>query len=74
MADARGQGPGMPGAGRRRRLLGLAVFGLLCGLLDLAAAWRAEHPHVNDAYRRLYLVPGGIVNGTTGSAIRPGWP
>ncbi|GBQ83593.1 hypothetical protein AA13595_1212 [Gluconacetobacter johannae DSM 13595] len=71
MSDAREPGAVARRAGRRR-LLGLAAFGLLCGLVDLAAAWRAEHPHVDDAYRRLYLVPGGIVNGATGSATRPG--
>lgn len=49
----------------RTRLLGLAMLGLLCGLVDLAGLWRATHPHVGAAYRQLYLTPGGIVNGTT---------
>jgi hypothetical protein len=65
---------GRRGRTGRARLLGLVAFGVLCGLIDLAGVWRAEHPHVSDVYRRLYLVPGGIVNGTTRTGPPPRWP
>ncbi|MBB2156777.1 hypothetical protein HLH33_10715 [Gluconacetobacter diazotrophicus] len=77
LADRRGKASeGRPGNWRsgRLRLLGLAVFGVFCAMIDMAGVWRAGHPHVSDAYRRLYLVPGGIVNGATRTGAPPRWP
>ncbi|NHO33376.1 hypothetical protein [Acetobacter fallax] len=54
----------------RRRMAGLIALGLFCGLVDLAGAWKAAHPHVSAAYRALYLTPGAIKNGTNCEAAR----